>query len=276
MAVEASASARRVVAALTCLASSEHELTLTEIASATDMNKTTCQSVLLALIDSGYVRRDDDRKAYRLGPAVLALTTSVGVHQEALARVRIAMESISADLDVETTATIATDREIVKVAQVSRPRLQGHALRPGQSVPLAQPLGAAHVAWSDARAITEWLERGGTSARAAAGKRALSDLALLRSRGFSATTRRSHRLDTAYRDDEWPDSQVRDVGRSARRIRQLAVPVFGNDRRVLLVMGALEHDEADSTTIRVQLDRLLNAVAEITAAIGGFAPTPSR
>lgn len=59
------------------------------------------------------------------------------MHQEPLARVRFAMESISADLDVETTATIATDREIVKVAQVPRPRLQGHALRPGQSVPLA-------------------------------------------------------------------------------------------------------------------------------------------
>lgn len=98
----------------------------------------------------------------------------------------------------------------------------------------------------------------------------------MRSRGFSAATRRSHRLDTAYRDDEWPDSQVRDVGRSARRVRQLAAPVFGNDRRVLLVIGALEHDEADSSTIRVQVDRLFNAAAEITAAIGGFASATSR
>jgi DNA-binding IclR family transcriptional regulator len=82
--VEASSSARRVVAVLTYLAGCDEERSLTEIAVATDMNKTTCQSVLLALTDSGYVQRDDARKTYRLGPAVLALTTSIGAPQEAL------------------------------------------------------------------------------------------------------------------------------------------------------------------------------------------------
>jgi DNA-binding IclR family transcriptional regulator len=177
--VEASSSARRVAAVLTCLAGSGQELSLTEIATATDMNKTTSQSVLLALTDSGYVQRDDARKTYRLGPAVLALTTSIGAHQEALARARMAMESISAEFDVETTATVATDREIVKVAQVSRPRLQGVALRPGQAVALACPLGAAHVAWSQPRTLADWLERAGTTARSAEGKRALGDLCLV-------------------------------------------------------------------------------------------------
>jgi DNA-binding IclR family transcriptional regulator len=272
--VEPSSSARRVTAVLTCLAGSGQELSLTEIASATDMNKTTSQSVLLALTDSGYVQRDDTRKTYRLGPAVLALTTSIGAHQEALARARMAMESISAEFDVETTATVATDREIVKVAQVPRPRMQGVALRPGQAVPLACPLGAAHVAWSEPRTLADWLERANTRVRSAEGKRALGDLCVVRNRGFSATTRRAHQPGTGYRADEWPDSQVVDVARSARRVRQLAVPVFGADKRVLLVIGILEHDEADAATVRRHLGRLVDAAQTTTASIGGVEPPP--
>jgi DNA-binding IclR family transcriptional regulator len=270
--VEASSSARRVVAVLTCLAGHDHELSLTEISTATDMNKTTSQSVLLALTDSGYVQRDDARKTYRLGPAVLALTTSIGAHQEALERARMAMESISADFDVETTATVATDREIVKVAQIPRPRLQGVALRPGQAVALACPLGAAHVAWTEPPTITAWLERAGTTARSADGKRALGDLRVVRDRGFSATTRRAHRPGTGYRADEYPDSQVIDLGRSARRVRQLSAPIFGADRRVLLVIGILEHDEIEASTLRRHLDRLLDGAHTTTASIGGIPP----
>jgi DNA-binding IclR family transcriptional regulator len=271
--VAPSSSARRVVAVLTCLAGQAHELGLTEIATATAMNKTTCQSVLLALADSGYVQRDDARKTYRLGPAVLALTTSIGAPQEALARARIAIEAISTDLDVETTATVATDREIVKVAQVPRPRLQGVALRPGQSVPLACPLGAAHVAWSVPRVIAAWLERGGTTARSPQGRRCVADLALVRGRGWSATRRGT---DGRGRGTDWPDGQVADVGRSARHVRQLGAPVFGPDGRVLLVIGVLEHDEVDAATIRGHLDRLLDAAASTTAAIGGSAPPPAK
>ena len=103
MPVEPSASARRVVAVLTCLAGGDQiDLTLTEIAAATEMNKTTCQSILLALGDTGFVRRDDNRKTYRLGPAVLALATATGVHQESLARARAAKSCAS------TIHTVAT------------------------------------------------------------------------------------------------------------------------------------------------------------------------
>jgi DNA-binding IclR family transcriptional regulator len=272
--VEASSSAIRVAAVLTQLASRDHEPTLTEIAVATDMNKTTCQSVLLALTDTGYVQRDDARKTYRLGPAVLALTTAIGAPQEALARARLAMEAISVDCDVETTATVATDRAIVKVAQVPRPRLQGVALRPGQAVALACPLGAAHVAWRAPEVITEWLERAGITPRSASGRRALADLALVRDRGFSATSRDALRTGAATtpRGAEWPHGQVDDIGRGARRVRQLSAPVFGPDGRVLLVIGVLEHDEADAATIRRHVDRLLDAAHLTTAAIGGLAP----
>jgi DNA-binding IclR family transcriptional regulator len=65
---------------------------------------------------------------------------------------------------------------------------------------------------------------------------------------------------------------VADVGRSARRVRQLSAPVFGSDGRVLLVVGVLEHDEADAATIRRHLERLLDAAQATTAAIGGIAP----
>jgi DNA-binding IclR family transcriptional regulator len=273
--VEPSSSARRVVAVLTHLASSEHESTLSEIARASAMNKTTCQSILLALADSGYVSRHDDRKTYRLGPAVLALSASVGPHQEALARARVAMEAISADLDVETTATVATDRAILKVAQVPRPRLRGLSLRPGQTVPLAFPLGAAHVAWSDADVVSQWLERGGANARAADRTRALADLAVVRERGFSATARGTRRPGSKLHVP-LPDGQVHDVRRSARLVHQVAAPVFGPDGHVILTIGVLEHAEADAGAVGRHVDRLLDAAHATTAAVGGATPAAER
>lgn len=276
MPVEPSASAHRVVAVLTYLAGSDQELNLTDIASATDMNKTTCQSVLIALTDSGYVIRDDERKTYQLGPAVLALVTSTGIHQEVLARAQIALEAISAEFDVETTATVATQKSIVKVAHVPRRRLHGIALRPGQAVPLARPLGAAHVAWSSPQAMSDWIERSGISARSAAGRRALTDLATVRARGFSATSRRVHRAATSHDAVDRPDAQVVDINRSARRVFQLAAPVFGPDGRVLLVIGILEHDETEASTIRQHVNRLLDAAATTTIAIGGVVPVDAK
>jgi DNA-binding IclR family transcriptional regulator len=292
MPVEPSASARRVVAVLTCLAGGDgNESTLTEVAAATEMNKTTCQSILLALGDSGYVLRDDQRKTYRLGPAVLALATSTGIHQEALARARAAMDLLSSELDVETTATVATDRDIVKVAQVPRPRMRGVTLRPGHAVALAYPLGAAHVAWSPQPAIHEWIERGGIERGDALAEPVLAGLAVIRARGFSATVDHPRRLnlttavehaskakhreerDRIIEELRRNDFQVLDLAsRSTRRIFQLAAPVFGPDARVLLVIGILEHAEADATTIELHIERLLEVTQAITFAIGGVTP----
>jgi DNA-binding IclR family transcriptional regulator len=284
MPVTASASAERVVAVLTYLAGVEGERSLTDIATATGTNKTTCQSVLLALAGSGYVLRDDAHKTYRLGPAVLALASSTGVHHEALARARVAMAAMSAEFDVETTATVATHHDIVKVAQVPRPRLRGVALRPGQAVPFAWPLGAAHIAWRTSDVIAAWLERGGVAAGSAAGARAAGDLAAVRARGFSATARRTHpagragrpgRPDRAITGDDpadWPTDQVADLDAAPGRVLQLSAPVFDADGHVLLVIGVLEHDGPDAATIGRHVERILDAAQLTTAAIGGAPP----
>ncbi|WP_261558702.1 hypothetical protein [Frankia tisae] len=48
------------------------------MARAVGMDKTTCQAILLALVEAGFVHRDDGRRTYALGPAALAVAAGGG------------------------------------------------------------------------------------------------------------------------------------------------------------------------------------------------------
>jgi hypothetical protein len=169
--------------------------------------------------------------------------------------------------------------------------MRGVTLRPGHALVLAYPLGAAHVVWSTPTAIREWIERAGIERSSEVAAPVLAGLDLVRSRGFSATVDHPRRLnltaavehanraehreerDRILEELRRNDFQALDLApRATRRIFQLAAPVFGPDGRVLLVIGVLEHAEADAPTIELHIQRLLEVTQAITFAIGGSRP----
>src|SRR5688500_14232348 len=139
----------RSIAVLNFLASQpEERFTLSEIARSTDLNKATLHAILGALTESGFVLREEERKTYGLGPALVALG---GAAVEANPAVQLSlphMEALSNELGLDCVASTAIENQIVILARTSSRKPFGINVEPGQRLPLSPPLRTAFVAWS--------------------------------------------------------------------------------------------------------------------------------
>jgi DNA-binding IclR family transcriptional regulator len=176
----------RSIAVLNYLAAHpEERFTLSEIARATDLNKATLHAILGALTESGFVLREEDRKTYGLGPALVALG---GAAVEANPAVQLAlphMEALSSELGLDCVASTAIEDQIVILARTSSRRPFGINVEPGQRLPMAPPLGTVFVAWSPQSEIDRWLAKVGPEATKADIQRYRQAVDSVRGRGYS-------------------------------------------------------------------------------------------
>jgi DNA-binding IclR family transcriptional regulator len=161
-------------------------VTVSELARELGVPRPTCDTLLLALAEHGFVQRGNDRR-YSLGPASIVLgdaaqvanplVRSAGDHAEALARSQGAV-----------TAVMARDRDTARITAVFdfAPPLALRA-RVGDSFPLIPPFGASWLAWSNEVEVQAWLAR----AEPPIGNRDEADLraalCAIRVRGYAVT-----------------------------------------------------------------------------------------
>src|ERR687891_2173201 len=152
----------RSIAVLNFLAARPNDrFTLSEIARAADLNKATLHAILGALTESGFVLREEERKTYSLGPALVALG---GAAVEANPAVQLAlphMEALSSELGLDCVASTAIEDQIVILARTASRRPFGINVEPGQRLPLSPPLGTVFVAWSSNERIEQYLSKVG-------------------------------------------------------------------------------------------------------------------
>ena len=134
------------------------ELTATEIARATGLNRTTCLSLLLALSERRWVQRRPGNR-YALGPGL------VGIGEAALASLQIVegvepeLHHLAATLGMEAIASTVSGIEIVVIAHARSAGVLSNTARVGQSIPFAPPFGLAHLIGAPPSAIDAWLDR---------------------------------------------------------------------------------------------------------------------
>jgi DNA-binding IclR family transcriptional regulator len=299
--IKPSPSARRAAQVLTFLAgNTEQAFTVSELARALDMNRATCQSVLMALDEDGFVRRDPKTKGYCLGPALIPLgeaaLTGLRVVDEASPEV----ERLATDTGVECIASVANGAEMIVVARAGPSDRFGGFIRVGQTIPICPPFGIAFVAWADDAAIDTWLARAGKLPDAER-KRYLASIDAVRTRGYSVTLEirsrerlapvlaqlrsRRHRADAdggaaehqlinqlLHEEYLLPEGEEP----ASHRLAQLSVPVFGPDRQVALVIGlsGFPHD-LTAEEIDAYVAPLVAAADRITDRLHGMAPSIS-
>ncbi|CAJ59422.1 Putative transcription regulator protein [Frankia alni ACN14a] len=134
---------------------------LSELARAVGIDKSTCQAMLLALVEQGFVHRDDGHRTYALGPSALAVAAADGDRARLVRLARAELESLTADLDLETFATTTFAGSLLVLARVPRSALFGLSMRVGQTLPLRPPVGAVHLAWAPPAAVDVWLPAAG-------------------------------------------------------------------------------------------------------------------
>ncbi|WP_242419225.1 helix-turn-helix domain-containing protein [Frankia sp. CpI1-P] len=146
----------------------ESGYSLSELARAVGMDKSTCQAMLLALVEQGFVHRDDGHRTYALGPSALAVAAADGDRARLARLARAELESLTADLDLETFATTTFAGNLLVLARVPRSTLFGLSMRVGQTLPLRPPVGAVHLAWAPPAAVDAWLAAAGPTCAPAA------------------------------------------------------------------------------------------------------------
>ncbi len=277
----------RSIAVLNFLAARPNDrFTLSEIARAADLNKATLHAILGALTESGFVLREEDRKTYSLGPALVALG---GAAVEANPAVQLAvpqMQALSDELGLDCVASTAIEDQIVILTRTSSRRPFGIDVRPGQRLPLSPPLGTVFVAWSSSKEIDRWLAKVGPTASKADIARYRAAVESVRVRGYSLglggepipraerPAKKPRTLEENVRTVRMDEYALIELDHSsAYRLNHIGAPVFGPDGRVTLALFLIgfQGDIAASEVPRYA-DALMNACARVTELVHGRAP----
>jgi DNA-binding IclR family transcriptional regulator len=263
--------------------------TMSEIARRTGLSKATCHSVLLALSEGGYVRRDPDSLVYSLGPGLISLGSAASSSLLLPAIARSEMESLSEALGVTTVAAVSAGSHLVAISTVSPPQSFQVSLPVGQMVPYSPPLGAAFIAWSTKREIEAWLDRAPQTLTEAERLHYGEALALVRDQGYSVTLAEplGRRLGGEpsgpaveavllppsepigeFGGVYLPTSLVED---RTYRLTQLSAPVFDRAGVVsLVILGVAVGLELTMPQIAAYGDRVRQAASRLELAIGRF------
>ena len=278
----------RSIAVLNFLASRPDErFTLSEIARSTDLNKATLHAILGALTESGFVLREEERKTYGLGPALVALG---GAAVEANPAVQLAiphMEVLSNELGLDCVASTAIEEQIVILARTASRRPFGINVEPGQRLPLSPPLGTVFVAWSPPGEIDRWLAKVGPAATKADIQRYRQAVETVRARGYSLglggepvqradreTKGRPRTLEDNVRSIRVDEYALIELDHSSTyQLNHIGAPVFSGSGRVSLAIFLIGFQgDIGAGEVPRYAERLRYACAAITEKIGGRGP----
>jgi DNA-binding IclR family transcriptional regulator len=178
----------------------EQAFTLTDIVRSLGLNRATCHSLLAALVDEGYLYRDN-AKAYRLGPALAALGEAAHRSFKPVAIARDGMRRLADERRAVCIGAARVGGEMVILERAAGAPELGHELYPGRRFPLRPPSGVSFIAWAPKTEVREWLDTC---------KPALSDE---NRTGWRATFERIRRQAFCFGvadpyEDAWPETAV--------------------------------------------------------------------
>jgi DNA-binding IclR family transcriptional regulator len=282
----------RVVATMALLAERpDATLSLAELTRRLGVSKSTGHAILTSLVAAGWVLRDPTSKAYRLGPAMVAMGHRAAAAFPALDFARPALLALSSSFGAVCAALGVGDDAVTVLDQEGDARAAAHAFRLGASFPLRPPLGAAVVAWADDAVRDDWLAHVPPDTRS----HYADALAATHERGFAVEIAtplaRVRELAGLLGDDpSTRDALDRLAGVLAAHEEFLVVdleprreyavnvvnaPVFDHTGHVTLLLSLAGFPRALlGSEVRAAGEALLTATRRITGALTPAAPTP--
>jgi DNA-binding IclR family transcriptional regulator len=283
-------SATRAADVLNFLAAHPDEtFSYSQISQRLGINLASAHSLLIALVERGYLARSPGDLRFALGPALVALGDAALRRNPAVEEARVHMRRLSRELGRETLALIRAGSDALCIARAGPALAKGRTLRVGQRIPLMAPLASVFVAWASEDEIERWLLRGGAPPRMQRRQREI--LRRVRERGFSvalevAGRRQIGELLAELAEDPHSDAlrgemreAIRELGRgsfqlgedggAAREISSLTAPVFDRWGRVELVLTLQLFERGLSQraidALGERLERAARAIAKAAA-----------
>ena len=154
-----SAPASRLICLVEHLAAtSGDELTASDLAKATGINRTTCLSLLLALEEHGWVHRRNGTK-YTLGAALIPLGEAALSGLRVVDEVQPELDRLAVEIGMEALASTIANNELVVIAHARGTGVLSNTVRVGQTIPFVPPFGFAHLIGADDDDVERWLDR---------------------------------------------------------------------------------------------------------------------
>lgn len=215
-------------------------------------------------------------------------------------RARPEMERLAAELDLGCLAVTAVGAELVTLAGAGRSFGVDAGDHLGQRMPFLPPLGALFVAWDDAHATQEWLDRLDPDMSEHDRQLYLDMVDRVRRRGWSIAVSTSSwiafELTLANLSSRPTRGELESVHEAARsvgpashepsdsvldgqsvRVRNISAPVFGEEGDVVLMLTIIGLPRScDPLDLDRMRSRLLAATHAITDALGGAPPRTER
>lgn len=263
------------------------------------MPRATCDSVLQALAEHGFVARDTDLR-YRLGPACIGLGDAARAANTVVGAAAPLAAELARVLEASTAVSVREGGGSRVVEAFDHAPPFGARAEVGQAIPHTPPFGAVYVAWDTADAEA-WIERATPALSPTERTRYRAALAAVRQRGYSVTMASPRRADlaaalSALASGTASAPEDRSLTAAARRRRDEAIaelahgeylpaeldpvaglrvshmsaPVFdrtGTAVASILVVGPDFEITTDELDARARL--LVDTAERATAAIGG-------
>ena len=137
----------------------QQRFTLSQISEATEINISSLHSVLQRMSERGYVLRYGEKKAYGLGPSLIAVGQAVLESQPMVARAKHAAEALLIELGIPVLLSSVIGDEILALLALKDPAGCGPGMHSGERLPLVAPIGAPFLAWASATAVDAWIAR---------------------------------------------------------------------------------------------------------------------
>lgn len=150
----------RAIALLKAFSDAQAEWSLTDLAQATGLNKTTAFRLLAALEADGLVMRNPLSGGYRLGVELIALG-GIAMRSNPLRAVsRPVLEGLAQEVDESATLEVLAGRHVLIVDEVSSRNPMGMSQDVGSRLPAhATATGKLLLAWRPAAEIDEFLRQ---------------------------------------------------------------------------------------------------------------------
>jgi DNA-binding IclR family transcriptional regulator len=268
---------------------------VSDIARAVAQPRASCDSVLLALAEQGFVIRSERSLRYTLGPTCAVLGDAVGGEHGVVAARRPAEElARSTGSFVAVVTCRGRQTRVAEVFDHGPPF--GFKASVGQTIPLVPPFGAVFVAWAGEAGLDEWLHASTVSISEQEEARYRAAVRAVRDRGYSVsvlvmseTLQRnietlsagSDAADVLRRRDELMREIVHteylattiDPGASIR-VSQISAPVFdrsGAASTAIMLLGPPY--EVTAAEINALGTLLLGATDRATSQLAGAPPS---
>jgi DNA-binding IclR family transcriptional regulator len=190
-----SQSIERALAVLRCLAASDEDLGVTDVAAGTELSNSTAHRLLQALRGDGLVAQDPRTERYHLGPGLVALGRRAETRVR-FERLRPRLEELAAATGESVSLGTRLGDEVLIVVHVDSAQPLRFDQAPGTHVPVhASGIGKALLAFADDPAaevagLTELVAF--TDATLTSRQALLADLVVARRRGWALNDGERH------------------------------------------------------------------------------------